>query len=112
MIIVDKEKQIVQIEDFTFTKEELEKLLVPSEDINDDDLHAEFQKGDCQCYLSINRSAAGNHYFGDYLSDLEVSKYSDSIFIYIWVPFKVYFNIIKYGTVDYLFEVVAGRVPE
>ena len=107
-IKVDKEKKTLQVDNIIFEKEELNAVLIPSDSCGDDALRATYVKGGKKYIISVILSRAGKKYFeeNNCLAELRVNNLGDAMFVWIYVPFKIFFNIIKYGTVDYLLEVI------
>lgn len=103
-----KEDKALLIGDAVFTEKELERLLIPSDYGNDDALRAMYVKEEKEYRFMIRVSGAGKRYFeeNECEAELEINDYGDHMYVWIYVPFKIYFNIIRNGTVEYLLDVL------
>lgn len=107
-IIVNKEEKTLQVGNVIFTEKELGALLIPSDNGSDDALRAMYVKEEKEYRFMIRVSGAGKRYFeeNECEAELEINDYGDHMYVWIYVPFKIYFNIIRNGTVEYLLDVL------
>lgn len=107
-IKVNKEEKTLQVDNVIFTEKELSALLIPSDNGGDDDLGASYVKEGKEYIIPVRISMAGKKYFeeNNCSAELVINDYGYCMFIWIYVPFKIYYNIIHNATVEYLLEVI------